>query len=72
MRYNGNMRADYISPTIYQKIYHLLTYENALALRTSLETGLRISDVLKIKKDDLQGRTLEYVAQKTGKGEKRF
>lgn len=71
MRYNGNMRADYVSPTIYQKIYHLLTYENALALRTSLETGLRISDVLKIKKDDLQGRTLEYVAQKTGKGGKK-
>ena len=71
MRYNGNMRADYVNPKIYQKIYHLLTYENALALRTSLETGLRISDVLKIRVCDLQGRTLEFVAQKTGKGGKK-
>lgn len=71
MRYNGNMRADYVNPVIYQKIYHLLTYENALALRTSLETGLRISDVLKMKTTDLNGRTLDFVAQKTGKGGKK-
>ena len=71
IRYNGNMRADYVNPVIYQKIYHLLTYENALALRTSLETGLRISDVLKIKKTDLNGRTLDFIAQKTGKGGKK-
>ena len=60
-----------MNPVIYQKIYHLLTYENALALRTSLETGLRISDVLKIKKTDLNGRTLDFIAQKTGKGGKK-
>ena len=44
-----------------------MKYENALALRTSLETGLRIGDVLKIKRSELNGRTIKFVAQKTGK-----
>lgn len=61
------MRADYINPSVYNKVYHLLTFENALALRVSLETGLRISDVLKIEVGDLDGQTLSFVAQKTGK-----
>lgn len=67
------MRADYINPSVYSKVYHLLTYENALALRLSLETGLRISDVLKTELKDLQGQNLSFVAQKTGKeGKKRI
>lgn len=61
------MRTDYIKPSVYGKIYQLMQYENALALRTSLETGLRIGDVLKIKRADLNGRTIKFVAQKTGK-----
>lgn len=40
------MRADYIKPSVYTRIYHLMQYENALALRLSLETGLRIGDCL--------------------------
>lgn len=66
------MRADYINPAVYGRVYHLLTYENALALRFSLETGLRISDVLKTEVDDLQGRTLTFTAQKTGKEGKKI
>lgn len=47
-----------------------MSYENALALRTSLETGLRIGDVLALKVEDLQGRTITYTAQKTNKSGK--
>lgn len=61
------MRTDYIKPSVYGKIYQLMQYDNALALRTSLETGLRIGDVLKIKRSELNGRTIKFVAQKTGK-----
>ena len=41
--------------------------ENILAMQLSLETGLRINDVLKIKRFDIVGNTLHYVAEKTGK-----
>lgn len=44
-----------------------MSYENALALRTSLETGLRIGDVLALRVEDLKGRTITYTAQKTKK-----
>lgn len=48
-------------------MYACLTYENTLALRTSLETGLRIDDVLHLKTVDLKGRTIVGIAKKTGK-----
>jgi integrase len=49
-----------------------MQYENALALRTSLETGWRIDDVLHLREQDLQGRTLTLVrAMKTGKADKK-
>ena len=64
------MRTDYIKPSIYKEVYQLMQYENALALRTSLETGLRIGDVLKMRPADIQGRTITYTAQKTGKAGK--
>ncbi len=44
-----------------------MSYENALALRTSLETGMRIGDVLALEVSDLKGRTITYTAQKTSK-----
>lgn len=44
-----------------------MTYENVLALRVSLETGLRIDDVLSLRVEQLKGRTLRGVAEKTGK-----
>lgn len=65
------MRTDYIEPWLYKKIFHLMNYENALALRVSLETGLRIGDVLSLTPDCLQGTTLHYTAQKTGKSGKK-
>lgn len=44
-----------------------MQYENALALRTSLETGFRIDDVLNILPKNINGRKISIVAQKTGK-----
>jgi integrase len=61
------MKTDYIKPSIYKKIYQVMEYENALALRVSLETGLRIGDVLSLTPANLVGNTIKYTAQKTGK-----
>lgn len=44
-----------------------MTYSNVLVLRVSLETGLRVDDVLSLRVGDLKGRTLRGVAEKTGK-----
>lgn len=48
-----------------------MQYENALALRTSLETGWRIDDVLHLRVSDLKGRTLSCITMKTGKLDKK-
>lgn len=61
------MRTDYLNPQIYNRLYGVMTYENVLALRVSLETGLRIDDVLSLKRGDLTGRTITGTAEKTGK-----
>lgn len=61
------MRTDYIHSGRYHQLYMRMTYENALALRTSLETGMRIGDVLSLEKTNLDGRTIIYTAQKTKK-----
>lgn len=44
-----------------------MTYDNVLALRISLETGLRIDDVLSIRTEQIKGRTIRGTAEKTGK-----
>lgn len=61
------MRTDYLNPQIYNRLYGVMTYDNVLALRISLETGLRIDDVLSLKRDDLTGRTITGIAEKTCK-----
>ena len=61
------MRTDYLNPAIYNKLYGAMTYENVLALRVSLETGLRVGDVLALTDTQIVGRTLRGVAEKTGK-----
>ena len=65
--YNRIMRTDYLNPQIYNRLYGVMTYENVLALRISLETGLRIDDILSLRAEQLKGRTLRGVAEKTGK-----
>lgn len=61
------MRADYLRPQTYSRLFFLMQYPNVLALRLSLETGLRIDDVLSLKPAALAGTNLSYVAKKTGK-----
>lgn len=61
------MRTDYIDKAKYDLLYLHMTYDNALALRTSVETGLRISDVLSLKPSDIGADRISFVAQKTGK-----
>lgn len=41
-----------------------MEYENALALRLSLETGLRIGDCLALRPEDIDGCVISYTAQK--------
>lgn len=61
------MRSEYVKPEEWTAIMHHMGYENALAVRTSIETGLRIGDVLKMTPQDLDGVKITYQAQKTGK-----
>lgn len=61
------MRTDYLNPQLYNKLYGIMTYPNVLCLRVCLETGLRVGDVLALKPEQLQGRTLRGVAEKTEK-----
>lgn len=61
------MKSFYLSANLYNKIYAYMTYENVLALRTSLETGMRIDDVLCLKFANLIGRKICYTAKKTNK-----
>lgn len=56
-----------MKPENYKKLFVFMGYENTLVLRVSLETGLRIGDILKMRPDDIKGRTITYTAEKTGK-----
>ena len=45
----------------------LLTKENRLAIKISLETGARIDDVLNLKTSQIQKKPIVYIEKKTGK-----
>lgn len=68
------MKSEYLDPKRYARLYQLMTPHNVLALRLSLETGLRIDDVLRLKKTDfVNSRNFVFTAKKTGKkGRKRI
>lgn len=65
--YNGSMRTDYLNPQLYNRLYAVMTYDNVLAMRIALETGLRIDDVLSLRYEQIKGRTVRGTAEKTGK-----
>lgn len=65
------MKSDYIKLSVYNRIFQYMQYENALCLRLCLETGLRVGDALKVKAEDIDGRTISYIAEKTGKAGKK-
>ncbi len=61
------MKAKYIDDNELTKIQSVMSDRAFLPFWVSLETGLRIGDVLKTRPIDIEGRTLYYVAEKTGK-----
>lgn len=63
-------RSDYMKPEHYNKLFTFMHYENTLAARVSLETGMRIGDVVQLRPEQLHKRTITYTADKTGKAGK--
>ena len=60
------MRTEYLLEREVEQVLDLLTYENRLVMRTLLHTGLRISDVLAWKPEQLKPN-FWITEQKTGK-----
>lgn len=65
-------RSDYVPPQFFEQIRLLMNYENALAIEVSLKTGLRIGDVLSIKKTDIKNDFVSFVSNKTKKAGKKY
>lgn len=61
------MKSKYIEPAELERLRCMLAEEAWLPLWVSLETGLRIGDVVKLRKANLKPDGLHYKAQKTGK-----
>lgn len=61
------MQSQYIAREVWRAIMPCMTRDNALAIAVSLETGLRIGDVLALQVSDLSDSSIAYTAQKTGK-----
>lgn len=65
------MTAGYLNEKKLNAILNAMIPENRLALEVSLETGLRLSDVLRLQFYDLwRGRTFMLTESKTGKKRK--
>ena len=60
------MKTEYLLEKEVQQVLDLLTYENRLVMRTALHTGLRISDVLQLRPEQLKPN-FWVTEQKTGK-----
>lgn len=61
------MKSDYASGDIMSHILAALMYENRLALLVSMQTGLRIDDVLHLKTADIRKDRFSIKEMKTGK-----
>lgn len=61
------MKADYVNPAVLRFLMGYMQPDNALALEVSLQTGLRIDDVLSAPTSALHGNTLTVFEKKTGK-----
>lgn len=63
------MRSDFVELKVFERIFPYMQRENCLAVSLSLQTGLRIGDVVSLKRSQLNKKTriLRYKAQKTGK-----
>lgn len=63
------MRSEYVLPEILYCVIDELTYANRLAMLIALKTGLRIDDVLSMKRDSLRLR-MTIREKKTGKSKR--
>lgn len=61
------MRSRYLTETELSRLRSKMSASEWLPVRVSLETGLRVGDVVKIRPDDIRGNFLHYTAEKTGK-----
>lgn len=61
------MKSDFIEKDVFELILELVPYDVAIALRVSLETGLRIGDVLTLKPENITDNKISVIAQKTRK-----
>ena len=63
------MKSDFVEEELFIKIFPYMTMENALAVSTSLQTGMRIGDVVSLKRSNInkKGNVISFTAQKTGK-----
>ena len=62
------MKSDYLNPNTYEELYRVMQRDNVLAIRVSVETGLRIDDVLRLRWENFTKSTqFTYFAKKTGK-----
>ena len=61
------LKADYIAPNAFEHILSALMPENRLALFVSLTTGLRIDDVLSLRRKDIEKTRFTIHEMKTGK-----
>lgn len=61
------MKAEYANPAIYDHLYRVMQRANVIAMRVSVETGMRIDDVLSLRPDNVNGSKLTFTAKKTGK-----
>ena len=61
------MRSKYISDAYVKLLEGQLKREEWLPLEVARQTGLRIGDVVALRRADLDGTTIHYVAQKTSK-----
>lgn len=63
-------RSDYCDSNFFLVVLGALTRENRLAVLVSMHTGLRISDVLALRTEDIKKQRFSVVEQKTGKRRK--
>ena len=61
------MKAEYVNPAVLRYLMGYMQPDNALALEISLQTGLRIDDVLSAPRSALCGNVLKVHEKKTGK-----
>lgn len=65
------MRTHAINVSSWEVLQRLLTPENALVIEVMLQTGLRVSDVLTLRSEQLRkGQRFTVLESKTGKGKR--